>query len=271
MGNTTSERVSGERHGSKSHRADGSGAAHPAKEHPHKIMVGSTDDPSVFSSHDSKIPGDKEFMSWQPDLEESKPSQQARPTVIRWADGGKEVFISGSFNNWSTKIPLIKSHNDFVAILDLPEGEHQYKFFVDGQWVHDPSEPVVTSQMGTINNLIHVKKSDFEVFDALKVDSLESSETSDLSSSPPGPYGQEMYVYRPEERFKSPPILPPHLLQVILNKDTNISCDPALLPEPNHVMLNHLYALSIKDGVMVLSATHRYKKKYVTTLLYKPI
>ncbi|XP_056354072.1 5'-AMP-activated protein kinase subunit beta-2 isoform X3 [Oenanthe melanoleuca] len=184
MGNTTSERVSGERHGSKSHRSDGSGAAHPAKEHPHKIMVGSTDDPSVFSSHDSKIPGDKEFVSWQPDLEESvKPSQQARPTVIRWADGGKEVFISGSFNNWSTKIPLIKSHNDFVAILDLPEGEHQYKFFVDGQWVHDPSEPVVTSQMGTINNLIHVKKSDFEVFDALKVDSLESSETSGRAPS----------------------------------------------------------------------------------------
>lgn len=26
-----------------------------------------------------------------------------------------------------------------------------------------------------------------------------------------------------------------------------------------------------QDGVMVLSATHRYKKKYVTTLLYKPI
>uniref|UniRef100_H1A3R5 Protein kinase AMP-activated non-catalytic subunit beta 2 n=1 Tax=Taeniopygia guttata TaxID=59729 RepID=H1A3R5_TAEGU len=184
MGNTTSERVSGERHGSKSHRSDGSGASHPAKEHPHKIMVGSTDDPSVFSSQDSKIPGDKEFVSWQPDLEESvKPSQQARPTVIRWADGGKEVFISGSFNNWSTKIPLIKSHNDFVAILDLPEGEHQYKFFVDGQWVHDPSEPVVTSQMGTINNLIHVKKSDFEVFDALKVDSLESSETSGRAPS----------------------------------------------------------------------------------------
>ena len=55
MGNTTSERVSGERHGSKSHRSDGSGTAHPSKEHPHKIMVGSTDDPSVFSSHDSKV------------------------------------------------------------------------------------------------------------------------------------------------------------------------------------------------------------------------
>ena len=36
---------------------------------------------------------------------------------------------------------------------------------------------MVTSQLGTINNLIQVKKSDFEVFDALQVDSLECSET----------------------------------------------------------------------------------------------
>lgn len=47
--------------------------------------------------------------------------------------------------------------------------------------------------------------------------------SSDQSSSPPGPYGQEVYMFRPEERFKAPPILPPHLLQVILNKDTNVS------------------------------------------------
>lgn len=52
---------------------------------------------------------------------------------------------------------------------------------------------------------------------------------------------------------------------------SSFQCEPTLLPEPNHVMLNHLYALSIKDSVMVLSATHRYRKKYVTTLLYKPI
>lgn len=46
---------------------------------------------------------------------------------------------------------------------------------------------------------------------------------TELSSSPPGPYHQEPYVWKPEERFKAPPILPPHLLQVILNKDTGIS------------------------------------------------
>lgn len=42
-------------------------------------------------------------------------------------------------------------------------------------------QPLVTSQLGTINNLIHVKKSDFEVFDALQVDSLECSDTSGQS------------------------------------------------------------------------------------------
>lgn len=56
--------------------------------------------------------------------------------------------------------------------------------------------------------------------------------SSDLSSSPPGPYHQDAYVPKQDEKFKSPPILPPHLLQVILNKDTGISvssCDAGSL------------------------------------------
>lgn len=34
---------------------------------------------------------------------------------------------------------MVKSHGDFVTIIDLPEGEHQYKYFVDGEWRHDPT------------------------------------------------------------------------------------------------------------------------------------
>ncbi|KAB1255428.1 5'-AMP-activated protein kinase subunit beta-1 [Camelus dromedarius] len=291
MGNTSSERAALDRQGGhKTPRRDSSGGSKDG-DRP-KILMDSPEDADLFHSEEIKAPEKEEFLAWQHDLEvNGKAPAQARPTVFRWTGGGKEVYLSGSFNNWS-KLPLTRSHNNFVAILDLPEGEHQYKFFVDGQWTHDPSEPIVTSQLGTVNNIIQVKKTDFEVFDALMVDSQKCSDVSgmnsyfqlrfseemschrfpaELSSSPPGPYHQEPYVSKPEERFKAPPILPPHLLQVILNKDTGISCDPALLPEPNHVMLNHLYALSIKDGVMVLSATHRYKKKYVTTLLYKPI
>ncbi|XP_074038127.1 5'-AMP-activated protein kinase subunit beta-1 [Leptinotarsa decemlineata] len=186
------------------------------------------------------------------------------PTVFRWEGGGKNVYISGSFSNWQT-IPMVKSYGDFVAIVDLPEGEHQYKFYVDGEWKNDPSNKVVEDDSGAKNNLITVKQSDFEVFQALAKDSENIKDDSQKE------FGQEIPANKPWEKTSGPPILPPHLLQVILNKDTPLSCEPTLLPEPIHVMLNHLYALSIKDGVMVLSATHRYRKKYVTTLLYKPI
>ena len=30
------------------------------------------------------------------------------PVVFRWEGGGKNVFLSGSFNNWRTKIPMNK-------------------------------------------------------------------------------------------------------------------------------------------------------------------
>uniref|UniRef100_A0A8K9X2R8 5'-AMP-activated protein kinase subunit beta-1 n=1 Tax=Oncorhynchus mykiss TaxID=8022 RepID=A0A8K9X2R8_ONCMY len=196
---------------------------------------------------DSAAPLEKEeYLAWRQNLEDDKGHTLDRPTVFRWTGPGKEQPWEG--------------HHTHNIIVDLPMVQFN-KFYVDGTWTHDPAEPVVTNQLGTVNNVIQVKKTDFEVFDAVMMDSQKCSSTL----SPPGP---------------CLPILPPHLLQVILNKHTGISdklfafphqCDPALLPEPNHVMLNHLYSLSIKDGVMVLSATYRYKKKYVTTLMYKPV
>ena len=34
----------------------------------------------------------------------------------------------------------IFSHGDFFTIVDLPEGDHEYKFSVDGNWQHNPTE-----------------------------------------------------------------------------------------------------------------------------------
>ncbi|XP_026877814.1 5'-AMP-activated protein kinase subunit beta-1b [Electrophorus electricus] len=259
MGNASSERS-----GEKAQRRENRGAKDVGRP---KLLMDNVEDGDIFHGDDAK-----EFLAWQKDVASDSrfPIPEEHPTVFRWSGPAKDVCISGSFNNWASKIPLSKSHKNFVAILNLPEGQHQYKFFVDGQWTLDPAQPVVTSKSGVVNNVIQVCKTDFEVFDALKTDSEKCSDLSDVSGSPPGSYQQEAYS-KNEERLLTPPILPPHLLQVLLNKDTGISCDPTLLPEPNHVMLNHLYALSIKDGVMVLSATHRYKKKYVTTVLYKPV
>lgn len=71
--------------------------------------------------------------------EESKNGNRhpALPTVLRWDGGGKNVMISGTFSKWKP-IPMVRSHGNFVTIIDLPEGDHQYKFYVDGEWKHDP-------------------------------------------------------------------------------------------------------------------------------------
>ncbi|TPX32995.1 hypothetical protein SmJEL517_g03967 [Synchytrium microbalum] len=67
-----------------------------------------------------------------------------------------------------------------------------------------------------------------------------------------------------------PPGLPPHLERVLLNSGNMEHEDASILPLPDHVTLNHLYALSIRDGVMAVATTARYRRKYVTILLYKP-
>lgn len=43
---------------------------------------------------------------------------------------------------------LFFSQGEFYTIIDLPEGDHQYKFFVDGQWVHSAAEVSFYSQSG---------------------------------------------------------------------------------------------------------------------------
>ncbi|RDW83912.1 putative Snf1 kinase complex beta-subunit Gal83 [Aspergillus mulundensis] len=68
----------------------------------------------------------------------------------------------------------------------------------------------------------------------------------------------------------TPPSLPLFLGKSILNGTTPVKDDSSLLNNPNHTVLNHLATSSIKHGVLATSVTTRYKRKYVTTILYKP-
>lgn len=204
--------------------------------------------------------------------------EKGLPTIFKYQGQGKEVYVCGTFNDWQ-KLRMNRSAKDFVAIVELAEGNHEYKFNVDGEWINDPNSPVVETSQGFKNNVIKVQKADFDAFEALDMDSAAVAKAAahkrlQMNSAAGASchnFSQEIPPTGLFENRTGPPILPPHLLQVILNKDTPMSCEPTLLPEPNRVMLNHLYALSIKDGVMVLSSTQRFRKKYVTTLLYKPM
>ena len=71
----------------------------------------------------------------------------------------------------------------------------------------------------------------------------------------------------------TPPQLPPHLENVILNSYSNAQTDntSGALPIPNHVILNHLATSSIKHNTLCVVSIVRYKQKYVTQILYTPL
>ncbi|PWN54431.1 AMPKBI-domain-containing protein [Violaceomyces palustris] len=91
--------------------------------------------------------------------------------------------------------------------------------------------------------------------------------------------GGDMRNHQNEPNLPAPPVLPRQLEKVILNSSpANPSMAPAggtvddnsILPAPNHVVLNHLTASAIKAGVLAVGTTTRYKRKYVTTVFYRP-
>jgi 5'-AMP-activated protein kinase, regulatory beta subunit len=176
-------------------------------------------------------------------------------------------YVSGDWDNYTTKRALVKSDSGLALIVDVPAGQHRYHFEVDGRWMVDPEKPTTRTINGDA----------FNVCTAEQVGEF-STKAEVQSSSPPGDYGQEIRDPPPApDRSKrrgnpnEPPMLPPHLLRALLNAQSSTE-NPVLLPLPHHVMLNHLYVNKSreKDGIYIHGVTCRYKTKYVTYVLYKP-
>ena len=80
------------------------------------------------------------------------------PTKIEYKEGGREVLITGSFNNWKEKIKMSKNNNGFFEIeILLPKGKYQIKFIVDGLWKCSNNIKQERDARGIKNNIIEVK------------------------------------------------------------------------------------------------------------------
>ena len=62
------------------------------------------------------------------------------PVVFTWSHSGRQVYITGTFNNWQEQIPMFRSGNDFTYIHNLTRGKHVYKFIVDDEWRFAPDQ-----------------------------------------------------------------------------------------------------------------------------------
>lgn len=76
-----------------------------------------------------------------------------------FAPKAKKVSLAGKFNAWNTSsVPMKKSKDGtWRATVKLPPGKHEYKFFVDGVWVHEAAcSDKVLNPFGTYNCVIGV-------------------------------------------------------------------------------------------------------------------
>ncbi len=76
------------------------------------------------------------------------------------APGASEVYVTGEFPGWPREgKPLVRDEGDglWKAILDVPHGEYEYHFVVDGLWIRDPSNRDYTrDEFGQENSLLMV-------------------------------------------------------------------------------------------------------------------
>jgi hypothetical protein len=70
--------------------------------------------------------------------------------------GAGSVSWAGVFNGWNaTANPMSKGDGGvWTVVIPLPDGEQQYKFVVDGQWLADPENPVTAGEFG--NSVVRI-------------------------------------------------------------------------------------------------------------------
>eukprot|EP00262_Sarcandra_glabra_P007680 TRINITY_DN20589_c0_g1_i1.p1 TRINITY_DN20589_c0_g1~~TRINITY_DN20589_c0_g1_i1.p1 ORF type:complete len:115 (-),score=14.46 TRINITY_DN20589_c0_g1_i1:312-656(-) len=75
-----------------------------------------------------------------------------------------------------------------------------------------------------------------------------------------------------EDEARDPPTVPPHLQHTLLSFPASREATNGL-PSPQNVILNHLYIENRENprSVVALGITHRFRSKFVTVVLYKPI
>jgi hypothetical protein len=175
------------------------------------------------------------------------------------APGATQVFLAGTFNNWSPTADLMAEIEDGVwqLTLNLGDGQYQYKFVVDGEWRQDPDNPSTTDDgYGGSNSLLVIRDS------RITADQQQAPVTATRVPSPPKKpiylaiiwhQHQPMYDRDPQTRTYAKPWVRMHAV-----KDYYDMC-AILQGYPNvHVTFNLVPSLVFQLDDLISGATDRY-------------
>jgi len=82
-----------------------------------------------------------------------------RITFSLSAPDASSVSLGGSFNEWCPDDGLmtIDENGEWTIAVDLPPGDHEYLYLVDGEWQDDPAcDSRRANPYGSENCVIHV-------------------------------------------------------------------------------------------------------------------
>lgn len=117
------------------------------------------------SSIDSRIPTDevKDSDNTQEELPvadgtSNEDEKTTNAFMFEWSHtNAKEVFLAGSFNEWSrTACPMDKVNDMHRISVPLESGKYLFKYVVDGEWHYDITLPTEADSEGNTNNVLVV-------------------------------------------------------------------------------------------------------------------
>ncbi|MBU6340398.1 MAG: hypothetical protein KGS48_02785 [Bacteroidetes bacterium] len=75
-------------------------------------------------------------------------------------ENAQSVILAGSFNSWDEHaLKMKKTARGWHIRLELQPGAYQYKFIVDGVWMHDPENPVrQLNEYNTFNSVLVISQ-----------------------------------------------------------------------------------------------------------------
>ena len=70
----------------------------------------------------------------------------------------KQVSVAGDFNGWLPIRMRKQKNGSYSTSIEVPSGEHEYKFQVDGEWQQDNDQDChVPNSFGTTNSVVSVE------------------------------------------------------------------------------------------------------------------
>ena len=89
-----------------------------------------------------------------------KPASKEVAFILSSPDA-EEVYLCGDFNGWVPNgLPMIRHADDrwWEKRLMLAPGRYEYKFIVNGVWIHNPDAPEnVPNTYGSLNSVMEVQ------------------------------------------------------------------------------------------------------------------